>query len=46
MSENKTYAVAESLKTSAWIDEETYFKEYQRSLNDAEGFWAERPAAT
>ena len=41
MSEHKTYAVTESLKASAWIDEEAYFKEYERSLSDAEGFWAE-----
>jgi len=41
MSEHKTYAVTESLKASAWIDEETYFREYQRSLDDAEGFWTE-----
>ena len=42
MSESKTYPVAESLKASAWIDEETYFKEYERSLNDPEGFWTEQ----
>ena len=41
MSEHRTYAVAESLKKSAWMDEETYFKEYEHSLNDVEGFWAE-----
>ncbi len=41
MSEHRTYAVAESLKTSTWMDEETYFKEYERSLNDVEGFWSE-----
>ena len=42
MSESKTYPVAESLKASAWIDEETYFKEYERSLNDPKGFWTEQ----
>ncbi len=42
MSESKTYPVTESLKASAWIDEETYFKEYERSLNDPEDFWAEQ----
>jgi acetyl-CoA synthetase len=41
MSETKVFPVPEDLAKSAWCDEATYFKLYEQSANDPEGFWAE-----
>jgi acetyl-CoA synthetase len=41
MTEIHVYPVPSDLAKSAWIDEETYFKEYERSLTDPDGFWGE-----
>jgi acetyl-CoA synthetase len=41
MSEAHVYPVPEAWARSAWIDEETYFKEFARSITDPDGFWGE-----
>ena len=42
MSETKVFPVPEDLAKSAWCDEAEYFKLYEQSANDPEGFWAEQ----
>ena len=39
---NKTYSVPTDLAQRAHIDAATYLKEYARSIEDPEGFWAEK----
>jgi len=41
MSHNVIHPVPEGWKQRAWIDNERYLVEYQRSIDDPEGFWAE-----
>ena len=41
MSHNVVHPVPEGWKQGAWIDNERYLVEYQRSIDDPEGFWAE-----
>ena len=41
MTQVETYPVPEHIADSAWIDEPTYNKMYQQSIDDPEGFWAE-----
>ncbi|MGI9228615.1 MAG: acetate--CoA ligase [Gammaproteobacteria bacterium] len=42
MSESRLYPVPESVAASAHISSEQYQQMYQRSLNDADAFWAEQ----
>ncbi len=42
MSDEKVYPVPADFQANAYIDEEKYMEMYQRSLDDAEGFWAEQ----
>ncbi|WP_447555340.1 acetate--CoA ligase [Vreelandella sp. EE22] len=43
MSEHKNvYPVRDSIAANAWADKETYATQYQRSIDDPEGFWAEQ----
>jgi acetyl-CoA synthetase len=41
MSTTTVFPVADSLARSAWIDEAGYFRRYQQSIDDPEGFWRE-----
>ena len=41
MSDNRIFPVPEALKKAAWLDEDAYNREYERSINDPDGFWAE-----
>jgi acetyl-CoA synthetase len=41
MTEVETYQVHDEIAKNAWVDEPTYFKMYQQSVDDPEGFWAE-----
>ncbi|RDD63389.1 acetate--CoA ligase [Ferruginivarius sediminum] len=41
MTEVETYQVDDEIAKNAWVDEPTYFKMYQQSVDDPEGFWAE-----
>ena len=38
----RLFPVPEAFKTNAWIDEATYRREYRRSLDDPDGFWAQK----
>ncbi len=42
MSEIKTYPVRPEVAARAWCDESKYFKLYEQSISDNEGFWAEQ----
>jgi acetyl-CoA synthetase len=42
MSEEFVFEVADSFKGSAWIDDATYQKMYDESVQDPEGFWAKQ----
>jgi acetyl-CoA synthetase len=42
MSETKIYPVPGDLAKSAWCDESGYFKLYEQSVKDPEGFWGEQ----
>jgi len=42
MSSTSIFPVADAIATSAWIDEAGYFKLYQQSIDDPEGFWREQ----
>jgi acetyl-CoA synthetase len=42
MSSTTLFPVPEATARSAWIDEAGYFKLYQRSVDDPEGFWREQ----
>ena len=44
MSSNEIFPVPASWQGRGWIDEATYHREYDRSLRDPEGFWAEHAA--
>jgi acetyl-CoA synthetase len=37
-----TFPVTEYWRSTAWLDERTYRRQYERSLRDPERFWAER----
>ena len=39
MSEQKIFEIPASAKEKAWIDNDTYLKMYQESIEDTEGFW-------
>ena len=39
MSEQKIFEIPASAKEKAWIDNDTYLKIYQKSVEDPEGFW-------
>jgi len=41
MSESNVYSVPADLADSAWCDEAGYFKLYEQSISDPEGFWNE-----
>jgi acetyl-CoA synthetase len=41
MSDVETYPVHDEVAKQAWVDEPTYFKMYQQSIDDPESFWAE-----
>ena len=41
MSESNVYPVPADLADSAWCDEAGYFKLYEQSISDPEGFWNE-----
>jgi len=41
MTEVETYPVDPKVAENAWVDEPTYNKMYQQSIEDPEGFWAE-----
>ena len=41
MTEVETYAVDPKVAENAWIDEPTYNRMYQQSIDDPETFWAE-----
>ena len=45
MSEDKIYAVPEEIANKALINSEQYREMYDRSLNDADAFWAEQAEA-
>jgi acetyl-CoA synthetase len=42
MSTTTVFPVPDSLARSAWIDEAGYFRLYQQSIDDPEGFWREQ----
>src|SRR5262245_8333772 len=42
MSTTSLFPVPESVAKSAWLDEAGYFKLYQQSIDDPEGFWREQ----
>jgi len=42
MSEVEVFPVREDVAKAAWCDEATYFKLYERSVKDPEGFWGEQ----
>ncbi len=42
MSTTNLFPVPEAIAKSAWLDEAGYFKLYQRSADDPEGFWREQ----
>lgn len=42
MTGNKVYSVPADAAAHTFIDKQTYQVEYQRSLDDTEGFWAEK----
>jgi len=42
MSTTNLFPVPEATAKSAWVDEAGYFKMYQRSIDDPEGFWREQ----
>ena len=39
MSEHKIFEVPAATKENTWIDNETYLKMYEESVNDPKGFW-------
>ena len=41
MFETHVFPVSESTAKNAWCDEQTYFKLYEKSVSDPEGFWGE-----
>src|SRR3546814_17708679 len=41
MSDNSVFPVTPELAESAWCDEAAYFKLYEQSIADPEGFWGE-----
>jgi len=41
MSDIEVFPVRDEVAKSAWCDEATYFKMYERSISDPEGFWGE-----
>ena len=41
MSDSKIYPIPANIAAKAHIDEETYLRMYQRSVDDPEGFWGE-----
>ncbi|MGB8274051.1 MAG: acetate--CoA ligase [Alphaproteobacteria bacterium] len=41
MTEPHVYKVPKALAGSAWIDEEAFTREYERSITDPDGFWRE-----
>jgi acetyl-CoA synthetase len=41
MSESHVYEVRSEIADSAWCDEAGYFKLYEQSISDPEGFWGE-----
>jgi hypothetical protein len=42
MPSKELFPVPARAKRRAWIDERTYRHEYERSLRDPDGFWAEQ----
>ena len=42
MSTTNLFPVPEATAKAAWVDEAGYFKMYQRSIDDPEGFWREQ----
>jgi acetyl-CoA synthetase len=42
MSENLIFPVAADVAQHAWVDETAYFKMYEQSIIDPEGFWGEQ----
>ncbi len=42
MSVTTVFPVPEKLASDAWLDEAGYFKMYEQSISDPEGFWAEQ----
>ncbi len=42
MSTTNLFPVPEATAKSAWVDEAGYFKMYQQSIDDPEGFWREQ----
>ena len=42
MNEVHIYRVAKSYAESAWIDEEAYLRDFERSITDPEGYWGEQ----
>ncbi len=42
MSSTSLFPVPEAVAAAAWIDEARYFKLYQQSLQDPDGFWREQ----
>ena len=41
MQNDQIFPVSTEVAKSAWIDNDTYLKMYQASVNDAEAFWGE-----
>ncbi len=41
MSTTNVFPIPDDLAKSAWIDEAAYFRMYEKSIADPEGFWAE-----
>ncbi len=41
MTEHKVFPVPDDWAKSAWCDEASYFKMYEQSVSDPEGFWGE-----
>jgi len=41
MTETHVFPVPAEVAESAWCDEATYFKMYEQSISDSEGFWGE-----
>ena len=42
MNEVHIYPVSESYAKTAWINEEKYLRDFERSINDPEGYWSDQ----
>ena len=42
MTESTIIPIKDSVAENAWVDETKYFKMYEQSVSDPEGFWKEQ----